>query len=164
MTAPAPHSMASWLPELEAAFEDTARGALGIEIVRVKARGGHPVASWQGAYLSLIGPGGALQIGLAGDAKACQTLAKGLLGLAPAEADLSAPEMADAFCEIVNIVAGAFKSRVRDRAPQLTMGLPTFFNGGVQETERTAVKVAEIEAGGHSAALLLVHPRGASEA
>ena len=156
--------MASWLPDLESAFEETARCALGIEAVKVKGRGGHPVPSWQGAYLGLAGPDGALQIGLAGDAQACQALAKGLLGMAPAEADLSVPEMADAFCEIVNIVAGAFKGRVRDRAPQLAMGLPTFFNGGVQETERTAVKVAEIDAGGHSAALLLVHPRGASEA
>jgi hypothetical protein len=156
--------MASWLPDLESAFEETARGALGLEAVAVKARGGSALSTWHGAYLGLVGPSGALQIGLAGDPEVCQALAKGLLGIAASEENLSAPEMADAFCEIVNIVAGAFKGRVRDRAPQLTMGLPTFFRGGVQETDRTAVKVAQVDAGGHAAALLLVHPRGASEA
>jgi hypothetical protein len=158
----AAHPMASWLADLEAAFDETARGALGADAVAVTARGEHPRPSWQGAYLGLVGPSGALQIGLAAEEPVCQALAKGLLGMDPGDEALPAAEMADAVCEIVNIVAGAFKGRVRDRAAQLTMGLPTFFHGGVQETERTAVKVAEVRFGDLPAALLLIHPRGAA--
>jgi hypothetical protein len=67
--------------------------------------------------------------------------------------------MADALCEIVNIVAGAFKGRVRDRAA-LQMGLPVFFHGAVQATDHVATSVACVRAGGVPAALVLVHPRG----
>jgi len=156
--------MSSWLGDLETAFEETARGALGVDGVQVVLRGDHARPVWQGAYLGLVGPEGALQIGIAAEEPVCQALAKGLLGMGPADDALSASEMADAVCEIVNIVAGAFKGRVRDRVPQLTMGLPTFFHGGVQETAHTAVKVAEIRFGGMDAALLLIHPRGVPEA
>jgi hypothetical protein len=155
--------VASWLGDLESAFEETARNALGIDAVEVRDRGGLPVASWQGAYMSLAGPSGALQVGIAGEERVCEALARGLLGMS-LEEPLPAADMADAVCEIVNIVAGAFKARVRDRAPQLTLGLPTFFRGGVQETDRTAVSVAEIRAGGLPAALLLVHARSAAGA
>lgn len=153
-------SVASWLADLEGAFEETARGALGIDAIEVLRRGDHPNPGQHGSYLGLIGPSGALQIGIAADAATCQALAKSLLAMGPEEPALSDAEVADAVSEIVNIVAGAFKTRVRDRAPQLTMGLPTFFHGGVQESERTAVRVAEIRAGDLAATLLLVHPRG----
>jgi CheY-specific phosphatase CheX len=153
-------SVASWLADLEAAFEETARGALGIDAVVVVSRGPHANPGQHGSYLGLIGPAGALQIGLAADAATCQALARALLAMGPEEPALADPEVADAVSEIVNIVAGAFKTRVRDRAPQLTMGLPTFFHGGVQESERTAVRVAEFRAAGLSATLLLVYPRG----
>jgi CheY-specific phosphatase CheX len=153
------NGFAGWIGDLEAAFADTAQGALGIDRVEVTARDGAVAPQWQGAYLGLVGPAGAIQIGLAADEPTCQALAKRLLGMEPGEDPLPPPDMADALCEIVNIVAGAFKGKVRDRAAALQMGLPTFFRGGVQPTERTAVAVAEIRAGGAPAALLLVHPR-----
>ncbi|MFO0580781.1 MAG: chemotaxis protein CheX [Anaeromyxobacter sp.] len=153
-------SLGAWLADLEGAFEETARGALGIDAVEVVGRADHPQPGQHGSYLGLIGPAGAVQIGLAADEATCQLLAKALLAMGPDDPALSPAEVADAVSEIVNIVAGAFKTRVRDRAPQLTMGLPTFFHGGVQETERTAVRIAELRAGGMSVTLLLVHPRG----
>ncbi len=152
-------ALAGLLADLEAAFSDVARDALGMAGATVTGRSARPPAALQGAYLALIGPAGAVQIGVAADEPGCQSLAKGLMGMAPTEAPLEAAEMADAVCEVVNIVAGAFKGRVRDRAPSLQMGLPTFFRGGVQPTERTAVSVVEVCAGGVAAALLLVHPR-----
>ena len=51
-------------------------------------------------------------------------------------ASIQENEMADAMCEIVNIVAGDFKARVRDRANPLQMGLPVFIQGAVQATDR----------------------------
>jgi len=149
---------AGFLRDLEAAFAETARGALGIDDVAVTARPAAVEPRWQGAYLGLVGPAGAIQIGVAADEPVCQELAKRLLGMAPGDEALPAADMADAFCEIVNIVAGAFKGKVRDRAA-LQIGLPVFFDGSVQPTERTAVAIAAVRAAGGAAALLLVHPR-----
>jgi hypothetical protein len=147
------------LGDLEGAFGDVASAALGLPGVEVVARGNAAPRTWQGAYLGLVGPAGGFQIGVAADEAGCQALAMGLLGVAPGAAALPVAEMADAVCEIVNIVAGAFKARVRERVAQLAMGLPLFFHGAVQETEHTSLSVAEIRAGPVSAALVLVSPR-----
>lgn len=150
--------LASWLADLEGAFDEVATTALGLPAVEVTARHDAPVPL-HGAYLGLMGPAGAVQIGLASSPAGCQALAKGLMGMTPAEADLPDGEMADAVNEIINIVAGAFKARVRDRANPLQMGLPVFIRGAIQATERVGVRVAEIKVGDLTAALLLIHPR-----
>ena len=150
--------LASWITDLEGAFEEIATTALGLSGVVVTARHDRPLPL-HGAYLGLVGPTGAIQIALASSPEGCQALAKGLMGMGPADEDLPEGEMADAVNEIINIVAGAFKARVRDRANPLQMGLPVFIRGAVQSTDRIAVQVAEITAGEIPAALLLVHPR-----
>jgi CheY-specific phosphatase CheX len=159
-----PPAFRAWLGQLEAAFGDVVGAALGLGRVEVTARGEAAPASWQGAYLGLVGPAGGVQIGVASDADGCQALAKGLLGMESGGEELPVAEMADALCEVVNIVAGAFKGRVRESGAPLQMGLPIFFHGAVQETEHTALSVAEVRAGGVPAALVLVHPRGPAEA
>lgn len=150
---------AGWLGELEAAFDEVSAGALGFGDLAVTAR--HDVAppSYRGAFLALIGPAGAIQIGVASDDTGCQALAKALLGTDPTSPDLPDAEVADAICEIVNIVAGGFKARIRDRVSPLQMGLPTFFNGPAQPTERTAVVVTDLRVATYSVALMIVHPR-----
>lgn len=152
------------IADLEGAFSDVAPAALGVTGVEVVARGSAAPPTWQGAYLGLVGPAGGFQIGLASDEAGCQLLARALLGMEPGGEALSIGEMADAVCEIVNIVAGAFKARVRERVSPLQMGLPLFFHGAVQETEHTALAVAQIRVGAASAALVLVFPRGARRA
>ena len=150
--------LASFITDLEGAFEEIATTALGLPGVVVTARHDKPLPL-HGAYLGLMGPAGAIQIAVASSPEGCQALAKGLMGMGPADEDLPEGEMADAVNEIINIVAGAFKARVRDRANPLQMGLPVFIRGAVQSTDRIGVQVAEIKAGEIPAALLLVHPR-----
>ncbi len=157
-------ALAGLLADLEAAFSDVARDALGMAGATVTGRSARPPAALQGAYLALIGPAGAVQIGVAADEPGCQAFARAFMGLGPAEPPMPAEEMADAICEIVNIVAGGFKARVRDRVPSLQLGLPAFFRGPVQATEHTAVQAADVELDGLKAAVLLVHPRAAGEA
>jgi CheY-specific phosphatase CheX len=162
MTSPAA-GLGGWLADLEGAFQDISASALGFPAMTVVAR--HAAApSEQAALLGLMGPAGAVQIGLAASAAGCQALAKGLMGLGPAEEALPDSEMADALCEIVNIAAGAFKARLRDRASPLQMGLPVFIHGSVKPTDHVAVRVAEVRFGEVVAALLLVHPRTGHEA
>jgi len=145
--------------DLEVAFQEVAATALGLPPFSIKARLEEPPPGAQGAYLALVTGQSSIQIGIASDEAGCQALAKGLLSMTEADPPLAAPELADAFCEIVNIVAGAFKSRVRERLGSLSMGLPIFFHGPAQATEHTAVQVTVVEAGASTAALLLVYPR-----
>lgn len=154
--------LGGWLADLEAAAEEVATSALSLPGMQVTARHEAP-PSLHGAYLGLVGPAGAVQIGLASSPEGCQALAKGLMGMGAGDPDLPEAEVADAVCEIINIVAGGFKARVRDRANPLQMGLPVFIRGAVQSTERVAVGVAEVRLGDVQAALLLVHPRAGAE-
>lgn len=157
MTSP-DAGLGAWLADLEGACLEVASTALGCAGMTVTSRHGAP-PSLHGAYLGLIGPSGAVQIGLASSPEGCQALARGLMGLGPEEGALPDHEMADAVCEIINILAGAFKARVRDRATPLQMGLPVFIQGAIQATDRVAVRVAEVTIGATAAALLLIHPR-----
>ena len=150
----------SWLADLEGAFEDIAAPALGLPGMEVLHRHRTPPVA-HAALLGLTGPEGSIQIGLASDEAGCQSLAMSLLGLGPDEGPLPTAEAADAFCEIVNIAAGAFKARLRDRTTQLQMGLPIYIHGAVQATEQVEVQVSEVRFGDARAALLLVHPRSA---
>lgn len=151
---------ADWIGDLEQAFAEVATSALGCAAVVPAGRAAAAPAGLQGAYLGLVGPAGAIQVGVAGDEGTCQALAAGLLMLEPGAEPLPAGEMADAMSEIVNIVAGGFKARVRDRASPLQLGLPVFFRGAPQVTDHTAIAAAEVDLGGRRATLVLIHPRG----
>jgi CheY-specific phosphatase CheX len=154
--------LASWLADLEGAFQEVATSALALDGLEVASR--HEVApALHGAYLGLVGPAGAVQIGIASSPEGCLALAQGLMGMGPGETMPDA-EVADAVCEIINIVAGGFKTRLRDRASPLQMGLPVFIRGAIQSTERVAVQVAEGKAGAVPVAMILVHPRQGREA
>ena len=161
MTSP-DAGLGAWLADLEGSVEEIATTALGLPGMTIGRRHEAP-PQLDGAYLGLVGPTGAVQIGLASSAEGCQALAKGLMGMGPDDAPLPEGEMADAVCEIINIVAGAFKARVRDRASALQMGLPVFIQGAVQATDRVAVRVAEVRLGAVAAAVLLIHPRPGAE-
>ncbi len=149
---------ATWLGDLEASVDEIARTALGMEGSTVRARTDVP-RPLDVAFIGLVGPGGGIQIGLGADPAGCETFARGLLGMPAGGEPLPGPEIADAMCEIINIVAGAFKGRVRDRASPLQMGLPVFIHGSVQATDHTAVRVAEVTIGAVEAVVVLVHPR-----
>jgi hypothetical protein len=150
------------LDDLEGAFEEVALAALGHEHVGKEGRRDAPDPQCQGAYLGLVSTTGAVQIGIASDETGCQSLARGLMGTDGAEPPFPAAELADAVCEIVNIVAGGFKSRARERAGALTLGLPVFFRGPAQATDHTAVEVSVVRLGSTAVSLLLVHPRSHS--
>ena len=149
---------ADWMGVLEQAMEEVAGGAFGCTVVR-RGRHGKPEAGMAGAYLGLVGAGGGIQIGVASTPDGCQALSKALLGMEADAPPLGPEEVADAVSEIVNILAGAVKARVRDRVPTMQMGLPTFFLGPLQPTEKLAASVADVEVGGVATSLLLVHPR-----
>jgi len=147
------------LGSLEDAFAEVARTALGQGEVSPQGHQDAPPPRWQGAYIGLVAGQGSLQLGIAADEGGCQLLARSLMSMADSEPPLSDAELADAVCEIANIVAGGFKSRARDKVGALTLGLPVFFHGPAQATEHTGVLVSLIRLASTTVALLLVHPR-----
>jgi CheY-specific phosphatase CheX len=159
----APADPEAWLAALEGAFEDIANPAMGFPSMEVLTRHRTPPTAYL-ALLGLSGPEASVQIGLASDQAGCQSLARALLGLTAEEGPLPEAEAADAFCEIVNIAAGAFKARLRGRVTSLQMGLPIYIQGSVHPTEHLSVRVAEVKFGEAKASLLLVYPRRTGQA
>jgi hypothetical protein len=150
---------ADWLDALEAEFASLATAALSLTKPEPLSRHTEPRAGMEGAYLGLISPETTCQIGLASTKAGCEAFARGLLMMGGAE-PLTPADVADAVCEIVNMLAGGVQRQLRKRAGiELTLGLPTFFHGPVQPTERLGVAVAEISLGSVPAALLVLHPR-----
>ncbi len=76
--------LGAWLADLEGAFEEVSSSALGFPGMAVTGRHERP-PQLHGAYLGLVGPTGAVQIGLASSPEGCQALAKGLMGMGPEE-------------------------------------------------------------------------------
>lgn len=146
-----------WLAALESGFEELAHASFNVGRVQVDARHETPPAHMSGAYLGLVAPEASVQIGLAAGIEGCRDFARGLFQMSPGE-PVNDPDMADAVCEIVNMLAGCVQRRVREKV-EVRLGLPTFFHGPVQPTERLGVVVSDVRAGGLAGALLVVHPR-----
>jgi hypothetical protein len=146
-----------WLGALESGFEELARASFGVDRIQVAARHDLPAVHMSGAYLGLIAEKGSVQIGLAAPMPGCRDLARRLFQMAPEDA-VSDADVADAVCEIVNMLAGCVQRRVRSRI-EVQLGLPSFFHGPVQPTERLGVAVCDVRAGTLAGALHVVHPR-----
>lgn len=146
-----------WLEALESGFAELARTSLGADRVAVEHRHERPPREMSGAYLGLVSDDASVQIGLAAGMDGCRELARRLLLMEPGEA-VSDADVADAVCELANMLGGCVQRRVRGRV-EVRLGLPTFFHGPVQPTERLGAAVSEFRAGEVSGALLVVHPR-----
>jgi hypothetical protein len=136
----------------------TALGFSGCQIVRnhTAIPAGH-----EGAYMALIGQDESVQLGLLSTPRGCQALAKALLQMAPEDEDLGPPDLADAVCEVTNIITGGVKTRVNGRGASLALGLPIFVGGAVRLTNHQVLAVAEVLIGDVPAALVLIEPRAA---
>jgi hypothetical protein len=150
-------SAQDWLRALESGFEELARASFGVDRIEIGERHDRPAAGMAGAYLGLIAEKGSVQIGLAATMPACRDFARRLFQMEPAD-EVGDADVADAVCEIVNMLAGCVQRRVRSRV-EVQLGLPSFFHGPVQPTERLGVAVSDVRAGPLAGALHLVHPR-----
>jgi hypothetical protein len=151
---------ADWLDALEAELEVLTTGTLGLPRPQRVARGETPPQGMEGAWLTLVSPLGAYQVGLTATSGGCQALARGLMATEAEAPPLPAADVADAVCEIVNMLAGGVQRRLRQRCGvEVQLGLPTFFHGTVQPTDRLGVAVAEVRVGELPAAVLVLQPR-----
>jgi hypothetical protein len=111
-----------------------------------------------GAWVPLVGPAYSLQLGLVSTDDGCQALARRLLGL-HAEDPLTEEDMADAFRETVNILAGSSKRAIEGDVPASTLGLPIFINGHIKITKEQAAVSEMIELGNVSCYLIVLKQR-----
>ena len=153
-------SEADWMAAMSDTINEVATTALGFPGCEVLRTFDRIPPGREGAYLALVGQEDSIQIGLISNAEGCQALAKGLLQMEPGGEDLDPADMADAMCEVVNIIAGGLKARVNGKVPPIKLGLPLFVNGAVQPSSRLVIVVAELLIGTVPAALVLIEPRG----
>ena len=149
-----------WLEAGEGVMLELATSALAYEEAEVLARKQEVDRHLPGAYVPLITPDASLQVGIASTVEGCDALARALLCMEPDE-ELVPADMADALGEVVNILAGALKGKIAQRVGSITLGLPMFFNGAIEPTEKLEFAVAEMRLGSVVASLVLVkHKQG----
>lgn len=148
----------AWMEVLLAAAREVATTALGLTVSERLGEAATLTSGLEGAYLALVGQEDSIQIGIASSPEGCAALAKALLGMT-SDDDLPDSDMADALCEIVNILAGVVKRNVVARAASMTLGLPLFVKGVVQPTERIVLTLTDVCIGEVHAILVLIRPR-----
>lgn len=153
-------TLEQWIDAFAEAMIELAQTTLGFEESRVTGtRSELTQGSQAGAYLPLICTQGPVQLGIVGAMESCEGLARALLGMGPEDEALSAEDLADALGEVINIAAGSVKSRLGDRVPALTLGLPMFVIGRIQTTEHMETAVAETTMGPITAELVVIRPK-----
>jgi CheY-specific phosphatase CheX len=154
MTALTPNH---WLEAIEASFAEIASTSFAVDHFEVTARHESPPPQMSGAYLGLLASDCSVQIGIAASMDCCRGLARALFQMSPGDT-VPDGDVADAVCEVANMLGGGVQRRVRETS-EVRLGLPTFFHGPVQPTDRLGVAVSEFRAGDMAGALLVVHPR-----
>ena len=151
-----PISTENWLQMLLRSADELARVALGCDGARPLRGGVTGAEGLIGAYTSIYADSPMIDVGLASTAQGCQRLTKAFLGMSPDEPDLPLGYIADAMCEMSNIVVGQMKRQLHPLCGELRNGLPVFSTTELSPSDRTIVLPTML---GHVYALLfLTHP------
>jgi hypothetical protein len=122
------HEMETWMQAAAASTQDLAT-AIGLSKVVVLQSSSVGTTAPSGAFISLVGPKVAVQVGFQTTAAGCMELSKALLGMD--ESDLTPDIVRDATCEIGNMLAGLVKRRMGSVDPGMRLGLPMFIEGRI---------------------------------
>lgn len=150
--------LSDWLDATCGVMLEVAASALAFESSEELARKNSLPRELPGAYVPLLTERASLQVGIASTHEGCAALARALLCMEPGE-EVSHGDVADALGEIANIVAGALKGRMAPRAGSVTLGLPIFFNGAIEPTDKLEFAVADMRLGTIDASLVVVQHR-----
>ena len=156
MTGPQPLSLRDWLDALVAATEEVAVCALGLDGVKVLELRDQPPVGLAGSYLAVLSDQASVHVALVARIEDCQTLGKTLLALGPEDPPLAPADLADAFGEIVNILAGSLKSKLADRDATMRLGLPIFINGHITPSPGLSTATARLKLGSIEAEAMIL--------
>lgn len=132
-------TLAQWRTAIEGAATEIALNAFSFPGAVVSDPVSHEAAAAMiGAHIPVLGSVGAFDLALVSSREGCQALSRAILYASPDQV-LKDTEVADAIGEVVNMLAGAVKRRMTGLGAELELGLPIFFHGYIQPTERLSV-------------------------
>lgn len=135
-----------WLDAMVESADELARTAMGLEAVNVRGNRDMSTLDTNGSYLAIIGDDQRFQLAVASTREGCESLAKTLLGADPSD-PVSEDDVSDAMGEIINIIAGGVKLRMRDVDPSIQLGLPMFVEGKVHTPRNREIGIVDIDLG-----------------
>ncbi|MBK7859260.1 MAG: chemotaxis protein CheX [Archangiaceae bacterium] len=136
-------SAPEWIEALEAAATEVVSHGGGSDLPEFEA--GDAAAPGGGAFISLMGPGHSVRLGVVGSTPALKRLAAMLTQEEPAD-----DELKDATCELANVLAGNVRKLLSARVPELTLGLPVYSTQAPAleryQVARSALKLPDLSA------------------
>ncbi len=149
----------TWMDWMVEAMTSCGQDMLGLDDCPIQHTGPGPAETGPGAYITLLGATGSVQMGMITTKDGCKRLAGMLLGMEADELDdLSGADMVDAYGEIINVVAGVVKQLVNASDPSFHLGLPIFINGQVCAMEHQRSIVTTLLVGDVSTHLMILTP------
>jgi hypothetical protein len=144
-------SLHDWLLAAVSATEEVAETALACQAGPLPQEAGGLGDDFCGSHIALFSDAGSLQISLLSTPEGCAALCRELLGMTPEEAELETAEVADAFGEIANLLAGSMKTQLNDKVKGLSLGLPVFISGQIlrrrdERIESSLLRVGDVPA------------------
>lgn len=108
-----------------------------------------------GALVSVAAASRAMNVGIFMTPEVGQALSKYFVGLEPDDDDLPLTDVADALCELANVLVGVMKRLLAADHP-FTVGLPLFFDKGRPQHPGAEASSQLLRIGGFSVALVVI--------
>ncbi len=127
------------------------------------ARGSKPRPddSRPGAYIALVGDSTSMHLGISSTPQGCRVLARSLLGMRK-DGELTDKDAMDGVAEVINIVAGKVKSKMKGRDGALLLGIPISVPGPIQVTGNMERVSADVKIGPVPCQLLVFRSKRAA--
>lgn len=146
--------VAVWRHAFVESIQELSEGFLGgVTVSEIGSRQEMP-DSLLGAFVQVVSKEGAVLLGIIGSSESCDGLARLMLGMAP-EDEIAEGDANDAMGEIINIAAGAIKTKLATRVGSIELGLPLFLSGRLRAVGHIAVEVAEVVIGDYNCELIV---------
>jgi hypothetical protein len=128
-----------WSARASAALRETL-STFGIEASELGSQP-LPPTGLAGAYIPLVAPTAATEIGLVCGAGSRGAIARAMLGMSDEE-ELAEDDEVSCLCEVVNIVAGLIKRAAPAEGEAFALGLPFYVEGVMRTTRASTTNVA----------------------
>lgn len=145
----------AWMGTAVESLAETASTSLGLTPTQVIAESEALPHGLVGSTIPLVADR-AVQMGLFATSQGCEDLARLLLGMGPDDGPLSEPDVADAMGEVLNILAGVMKRHMAHKGAALSIGLPMFVHGYIEQGGSKKARTASLKLGDHDAQLFIL--------
>jgi chemotaxis protein CheY-P-specific phosphatase CheC len=145
----------AWMGTAVESLAETASTSLGLSPTQVIAEFEALPHGLVGSTIPLVADR-AVQMGLFATSQGCEDLARLLLGMSPDDGPLAEPDVADAMGEVLNILAGVMKRHMAHKGAALSIGLPMFVHGYIEQGGSKKARTASIKLGDHDAQLFIL--------